>query len=272
MQLSPRLIRQVVIAIVFLAVFGLLGYGTRQLTQTPPNCTDGIKNGEEEGIDCGLFACGKYCEPALEPPKVLSTKLLKVRSGDYDFIAELSNPNGEFGASEVVYELVLLNGSSEVLKQEGVLYILPGQTRFLTLISLRTAKEPRQAELKIKSAKWQKLESLEGMNFSVRRHKYSTADNGTSILEAVIFNDSDFDFNTVDVDIVLFDSGNNIIGVNRTDIRTFSARTERHFKITWPSPISKVAKIEILPSTNLFENSNFIKFYGSPTEKFQTYY
>jgi predicted RND superfamily exporter protein len=43
--------RRVIILVIFLAVFFLFGYGTRQLTQTNPTCTDGIKNGNEEGVD-----------------------------------------------------------------------------------------------------------------------------------------------------------------------------------------------------------------------------
>ena len=274
MKLSSRLIRRIVIAVVFLATFTLLGYGTRQLTIAPATCMDLIMNGEEEGVDCGLSACGKYCEPDLDPPAVKSTKLIKAGKGDYDFVAEIENPNNDFGASEVEYELTLFNGdNTELLKEEGVFYILPGRTKYLILPALTTEKAVSRIDFKILSARWQKIESLEGMSFAVRRDKYTIVKNGlSSTLEAVIFNDSDFDFNTVDVDIVLRDVKGDIIAVNRTDIRTLVSRTERGFIVTWPFRIgSEVAKIETIPITNLFENLNFIKRYGSGIEKFQNY-
>jgi len=252
----------------------LLGYGTKQLTTIAPTCTDLIMNGEEEGVDCGLSACGKYCEPDLDPPTIKSTKLIKAGKGDYDFVAEIVNPHNDFGAPEVEYELTLFNGGdSELLKESGVFYILPGQTKYLILPALTTENAVSRIDFKITSAHWQKIESLEGMSFAVRRDKYTIAPNGlSSTLEAVIFNDSDFDFNRVDADILLRDLSGEIIAVNRTDIRTFTARTERGFIVTWPFGISReVAKIETIPTTNLFENLNFIKRYGSGIEKFQQY-
>src|SRR3989344_1590187 len=274
MKLSSRLIRRVVIAIVFLATFTLLGYGTKQLTTPIATCTDLIMNGEEEGVDCGLTACGKDCEPDLDPPSVKSTKLIKAGKGDYDFVAEIINPNIDFGASEVEYELALFNsGESELLKEAGIFYIFPGQTKYLILPALTTEKEVKRIDFKILNARWQKIESLEGMNLIVRRDKYTVLPGGlSSKLEAVIFNDSDFDFNVIDVDILVRNVSGEIIAINRTDIRTLIARTERGFIATWPFPIEgKIAEIEIIPSTNLFENLNFIKRYGSGIEKFQQY-
>lgn len=274
MKLSSRLLRRVIIATVFLAVFFLFGYGTRQLTQTPPSCTDGIKNGEEEGADCGLFACGNYCEPDLDPPKVISTQLIEAGEGDYDFVAVIENPHPKFGASEVVYELTLFNGNENKLsKTEGMFYILPGQTKYFVLTHLRTDKNVQKIDFKIKSAKWQKLDSLEGLNLIVRNEKYTNLGRSAgSALDAIIFNDSDFDFDRIDIDVVLLNSSGKIIAVHKSDIRTFLARTERGFLVVWPFRIDgRVDRTEIYPSTNLFENSNFIKKYGSSIEKFQEY-
>lgn len=272
-KLSSRLLRRLVIAGVFLAVFTLTGFGLRTAVTPTPTCTDGIKNGQEEGVDCGLFACNKYCEPDLAPPSVVSTKLIKAGDRDYDFVAEIANPHREFGASEVAYELKLLNGSgNELLKREGVFYILPGQTKFLILPFLTTENNVSDIELNIKSAKWQKIESLEGMNLIVRNETYTPTGGGAGSLNAAILNDSDFDFEVVDIDVLLYNSRGEIIAVNKTDIRTFVARTERAFSVTWPFPIAgNVAKISVKPSTNLFENSNFIKNYGSEVQKFQQY-
>lgn len=274
MKLSPRLMRRMVIAVIFLAVFSFTGLGLKRIVTPAPSCTDGIMNGQEEGIDCGATACSKECEVVLDPPKVNLTKLLKAGDKDYDFVAEIVNPHIDFGASEVGYELVLHNqAGEELLKREGVFYLLPGQDKFLVLPFLTTENNVGKIDFTIKSAKWQKLDSLEGMNLIVRREKYNVYGGGSSsALDAVIFNDSNFDFETVNVDVVLRDYQNEIIAVNNVEISTFQARTERNFTARWPFLINrKIAKMEIMPSTNLFENSNFIKQYGSGVEKFQQY-
>lgn len=274
MALSSRLIRRIIIAGVFLAVFALTGFGIKKAVTPAPNCMDGIMNGEEEGIDCGLFACGIYCEPDLDPPQVVSTKLISADKNDYDFVAEIKNPHQQFGASEVEYELVLFNGDNmEIDKEEGVFYILPGQTKYLILTHITTQKNIGRTDFNIKSATWQRIDSLEGLNFVVRNNKYTDlgGSNG-SVLDASILNDSDFDFDMVYIDVVLVDSKGDIIAVNKSDIRTFLARTERSFRVVWPFKINgSVNRIDIFPSTNLFENSNFIKAHGSSVEKFQEY-
>lgn len=273
MRLSLRSVRRIIIGLIFLAVFALTGFGIKTVVTPTPTCTDGVMNGEEEGIDCGLFACNKYCEPDLAPPKVLSTKLIQAGKGDYDFVAEIENPHRQFGASEVHYELILLNDSgNELLKREGVFYILPGQTKFLILPFLTTQNNVANIELKIKSAKWQRIDSLEGMNLVVRNERFISNSNGGGSVNAVIFNDSDFDFDMIDIDVILYDHKKEIIGVNKSNIRTFVARSERAFQVVWPFPIQgSISKIDVRPSTNLFENSNFIKAYGSEVEKFQNY-
>jgi len=257
-----------------MAVFTLTGLGLKRVTTAPATCTDGIKNGEEEGIDCGLFACGKECEPELKPPQVVSTKLIKTNGQGYDFVAELLNSNQDYGASEVSYELTLTDqAGEEILKRGGVFYILPGQTKFLILPFLVGDDNVKDIDFQIKSAKWQRIKSLEGMNLIVRREKYNVYEGGSSsALEAVIFNDSDFDFEVVGVDVILRNYNGDIVAVNRSEIRTFKARTERSFSSQWPFPITgQVVETEILPSTNLFDNSNFIKQFGSEIEQFQQY-
>lgn len=272
MKLSSRLLRRLIIAGIFLAVFSLTGLGLRRVITPVSSCTDGVMNGMEEGVDCGAIACGKECEPDLGPPKVISTKLIKAGDRDYDFVAEILNPHKDFGASEVNYELILFDGNNEeLLKKEGKFYILPGQTKYLISSALTTERNVSRADIDIKSARWQKLESLEGMNFLVRREKY-TKSNGSSHLEAVVINDSDFDFQLVDIDIILLNSDRKVIGVYKTDVRKLLARTERHFVATWPFLIDdKVDKIEIKIATNLFSDLNYLKRYGSEIEQFQQY-
>ncbi len=273
MHLSSRLIRRVVIGVIFLAIFGLTGLGFKKVTTPTPTCTDGIKNGQEEGVDCGLAACGTYCEPKLDPPKVINTKLIKTGTRNYDFIAEIQNPHAQFGASEVDYKLSFLGSADNVLaSQSGMFYILPGETKHLVITNVLTDKDIQKTDFKVLSAVWQKLDSLSGMNFVIKDKKYTKLNDGGTALDATILNDSDFDFEQADVDVVLYNSDNDVTAVNHSDIRTFLAGTVRAFKVTWPFTIrDKIEKIEIFPTTNLFLNSNFIKAYGSTVQKFQQY-
>lgn len=274
MIVFSRLIRQLFIVVIFLAVLSL-GWWFFQRTNTPtPTCIDSIQNGQEEGVDCGVLACEIECPLELGSPQVISKKLIPARSQDYDFVAEIRNPHSDFGASEVAYELILLNDDGkELLRKNGIFYILPNQTKFLILPFLTTEKNVSNISFNVKSAVWQKFDSVDGVKLTPLREKYSILQGkSSSVLEAMIVNDSDFDFDTVDIDIILRNSKGEIIAVNKSKMNTLLAHTERGFEVVWPFPVKeKVEKIEIKASTNLFENSNFIKRYGSGPEQFQRY-
>ena len=70
----------------------------------------------------------------------------------------------------------------------------------------------------------------------------------------------------------MLDANDKILGVNTTELRTVASRTERYFKVVWPTLLSGVvAKTRVQAEADLFSNENFIRRYGTQ-EKFQQYY
>lgn len=263
--MDGRIQKQLIIGLVFILIFSGIGYGIYSGLVIEASCTDGIMNGQEEGLDCGTLACGKTCEPAIMPLNIITSKFFKVGDGDYDFVAQISNPNTSYGASRVEYHLDAFN-------YLGATYILPGQTKWLVLTALKSPKESGDINLVIDNAQWEKLDIPNNViNFVLRRKDYRLTAKGSE-LEAVLYNDSNFDFDKIDVAVILFDEAGSVIGVNRTDIRTFVSKSERGFNVAWPFALSgNAVRQDVEALTNLFENSNFIKSYGS-SEKFQKFY
>ncbi|MEK7138832.1 MAG: hypothetical protein AAB799_01490, partial [Patescibacteria group bacterium] len=159
------------------------------------------------------------------------------------------------------------------LTRNGTFYILPGQTRFVVVSGIRSDTPLADVSIDIAEVKWERIKETGNINFPVQRKNYSVVNkNGTfSELEAVIMNNSDFDFDKVEVGVILFNERNDIIAVNRTDIRTFLSKTERYFKVSWPVELPASIRQDIEVLTNVFENNNFIRRYGTQ-EKFQRYY
>src|SRR3989344_6223684 len=105
-HMEKRVQKQLVIGFIFILIFGGISYGfVDYFLLVEPTCFDEIQNGIEEGVDCGLLACGIVCEPEIMPLNILFQKLIEVRPGDYDFVAQGNNPNSLFGASRVGYQL-----------------------------------------------------------------------------------------------------------------------------------------------------------------------
>jgi hypothetical protein len=271
--MDKRVQKQIVIGLIFILLIGGAGYGIAEyFFIIEPICFDGIQNGLEEGVDCGLLACGVACEPAILPLNVMSQKLIEVRPGDYDFVAQINNPNSLFGASLVRYSLDLAEGGT-ILDKNGTFYVLPGQTRFVIVPGILIANGVVDASIDIKEIEWQKVETFDDISFSIqRKSNYVVAgqDGISTEFEAVILNNSDFDFDKVEVGVILFDDNGGIVAVNRTDIRTFLSREERYFKVSWPFELPEIIKQDIEVITNVFENANFIKRYGTQ-KRFQKY-
>lgn len=263
--MDGRTQKQLIIGLIYLLILGGIGYGAYLGLVPNVSCTDGIMNGKEEGVDCGTLACGKTCEPTIMPISIISSKFFKVGPGDYDFVAQIYNPNVSYGASRIEYSLDSIN-------YRGATYILPGQTKWLVITALKSSQDVSDIKLIINNAQWEKLDTLgNAVNFVLRRKDYRPTQAGTE-LEAVLYNDSNFDFDKIDVAVILFDNTGSVVGVSKTDLRTFVSKTERGFKVSWPFALSGSAeRQDVEASTNLFENSNFIKSYGSQ-EKFQKFY
>src|SRR5579864_5721823 len=111
-----RISKQFLYAILFLAVFGLIVWGVYSITLKPaPSCFDNIQNQDETGVDCGGSHCVpcdiKNLKPLVSLPAVLFTDG-QVFSVSFD----LTDPNANFGASSVTYDLNFYDASGNILK------------------------------------------------------------------------------------------------------------------------------------------------------------
>lgn len=270
-----RFFKQFLFGIIFLVIFGGVGFWIYLIARPAVTCFDKIQNQSEEGIDCGQV-CGKVCLSSLKPIEVRNSYLFNVKEEDgqfdYDALFKVSNLNTEFGSGWVNYELTLLDSQNQtLLKKPGRFYILPGQTKYIYEPILKTKSLAIRVELKTSVANWEKLTGVfsKDARFVAKSKDYVINDRPGifSRVNGVMFNASDFDFDRVDVVAVLF-KNNEPIGAGRTDLRTIPAKSDRFFEISWISPMETPDRVEVEAHTNVFQNSNFLRKYGTP-ERFQ---
>lgn len=272
--MEDRQKRQLYIGSVYAIIAIVLLYGLFVWIRVEPTCFDRVKNGKEEGVDCGVIACSNTCDPEVLPLQVADERVFKVRDGEYDFLAAIRNDNLIYGAVKVPYTIEFTDGQGSVITREsGSLYVLPGQTRYLVRTSVRVAGQVAEAHVKLGMITWTKLNTSDlKIDFPLRRESFTSGQTPGAAheYEAIIANNSDFDFAKVDISIILRDAAGQIVGVNMTDVRTLESRQERYFKVTWPTSIGSDLRAQVEGTTNVFENSNFIKRYGTQ-EQFQKF-
>ncbi|TSC91231.1 MAG: hypothetical protein G01um10142_46 [Parcubacteria group bacterium Gr01-1014_2] len=249
-----RLLKQIVVAAVFFIIIGsAIYFSFIKETATGPTLTPSV---------------------FIQPLEIISQNIFKVADLDYDFLVKIKNPNTDFGASNVSYEADIFDqAGSLIVSIRDSISLLPGQTRYEIISPIETNQEIADIIFKVTNVDWQKLkEYIPQTLFLVKNQEYFKSGQGFPRLKVTLFNDSNFDFDRVDVYIVLFGENDKILAVNKTDIRTFLSRTDRFFEVRWLKFFEgEVKRVEINAYTDVFKNENFIKQYGIQ-ENFQKFY
>lgn len=271
--MHERVIKQFTIAAIFFVLVGAISYGYYALHKVSPTCFDRIQNQGEEGIDCGTV-CGTTCGPQIVPLQVIATQLVAVGEGDYDAVAQIRNPNTIHGVANADYDLVLKDRSGAVASTiHGSFYMMPVQTKFIVKTPIHSSAPLESAELVIKDVTWHKIEAADlAIDFPLVREQHGPVSvPGVKYqVEGTLSNKSDFNFDQIDVTVVLQDAQGVIKAVTTTTVNTFLAQSLRYFKVTWPDLPGTDLTPQVQATTNVFNNQNFLRRYGTE-EQFQSY-
>ena len=273
--MNKRIIKQLIIALVFLIILALIASLIYFFKKPEPSCFDGIKNQEEEEIDCGGPCIS--CELVnIEPLRVLWAKAISNKNSFYDLAAEIRNPNQNYGSGNIDYEFELYDYNDNLIsKHSGTTFILPNQSKYLIETKIESDNSIYKVNINFINIEWEKPFDYHPLEFAVQQKEYYFLNDeslGTSQVKAILINKTNFDFEKIDIDVLLFDSLSNLIAVNDTEIRTLPVNQERDFVVTWFDEIDgQVSFIEIEPETNIFDTDNYIPTGTDNIEEFQEY-
>lgn len=273
--MTKRLIKQLIIASVFLAIIVCVILLIFYFQKPNPTCFDGIKNQNEEEIDCGGPCIS--CELVnIKPLEVLWTKVISNKDGFYDLAAEIRNPNQNYGSGKFEYKFRLYDYNDNLIDEfSGNDFIMPNQKKYIVETRIENENTIYRTDLDFVKVEWGKPYDYLPPEFAVKQKEYYFLKEGMvekSQAKAIVVNETNFDFEEIDVDVLLFNSMNNLIAVNETEIRTLPINQERDFVVTWFYKIDdQVSRIEIEPETNIFNENNYIPVGTKEIEEFQEY-
>lgn len=229
-------------------LFGFIILPAYLIFYKPPTCDDGKQNGDEKGIDCG-GSCVKLCRSQYLDPNIIWTRAIKVKSGIYNIIAYIENPNIDAGVDFISYNFKIKDKDGVLIyEKKGDTFIPPN--KFFAVFEDRISmgeKIPTKILFEFTGGTvWKKQENKEaGITVLKKTISY---ENYLPRVDAVLENHTLESIFKIEVVAIVYDKYDNAVGFSRTFIDKLEKRESQSITFTWPEPlVSDVVKIEIIP-------------------------
>lgn len=211
----------------------------------------------------------------LPPPPVVSTErpitvlrsaFVRTSSGAIDLLLHVENPNERVGAETFAFRVDYIDaGGATIGTYDGKSFILPGETKYVTVLGLRLDVADRIASVRttIIETSWKELDEYTGIDLVTKGKQFHEASGSTgALVTGTVSNATNFDFREVKVNVVVFDSAKNVIGINATTVENVKANTERSFQATWfrDELEGDVAGLDVEAETDFYDRINLLPF------------
>ena len=214
----------------------------------PPTCFDGLKDGNEQGIDCG-GGCQRLCPSAFLPPSVAWSRFEQVAPGLYNVGTYIVNPNTDGEAMDAPYHVALYDAQGGlIVDYTGTVTLPPHRNTLAFQGAVNVAKRiPAKALFEFTAIpNWHKR-SDPLSDLVIGDKSYSEDDSGSSL--TVALKDPGVQpLDNIGVSAVLYDKDGNAIGFSHTVVDEIPANGQAIAPFTWPeNRHGAVISIEVLP-------------------------
>ena len=237
--------KRLILTLLILAVGILVGLPVYFLLRTTPTCSDGARDGDETGVDCG-GSCQRLCPVESLPLLVQGDpRVLLVATSTYEVVALVDNPNTDAEIERARYSLKLyVPGSAVPMKTIGGEVYVPKGAEFALFAGPYAAEAgslPTRATLE-----WDKSSLIWEKNTSpvseleVGEKLFSRLDTSPRLTVSV----SNLSLNVaqnVDLTALLYDASGNIFAASKTFVEQIPGGGETGAIFTWPSKFSSEA-------------------------------
>lgn len=238
----------------FVVLVGVMALVIRHYTVQPATCSDGKKNGDETGVDCG-GGCFNYCINELADPKVRFSRSFQIAPSIYTAVAYIEHNNANAAIPSVPYVFKLYDANNTLIAtRTGTTYIGPaGRTAIVeTLIQTGNAVPAITRFAFTAPLVWQKIGSaFARLVINTDHFAFETTDGTTTRLAATLQNESRASFSDLDTVAILYDADGNAITAVKVAVPQLATLASKTIYFTWPFALpTKVARVEIIPRIN----------------------
>lgn len=201
---------------------------------------------------------------APRPLKAESPIVLPAGEKKYDIVAKAVNPNPQWWV-EFEYSF-----GEKIPARKG--YLLPGDTRYLSLLGYQSDTRPAVGELKMENLVWHRVNlhatrpdfatwANSRLNFHVTDAQFAPPSPSDPVpvwrASFTVANDTGFGYFNVGFFVTLL-SGSRVVGVNQVVITDLRPGDQREVDASWFTDIPTVTKVEVRPAVNIFDDRIYI--------------
>lgn len=267
--MSSRSIKQLIIAVLFLTATIVISFAVFFVIMPKPVCTDGKQNQGEKGIDCGgpCLPCPE--QPALENLSVVSIEWVYDRDNKYDAAIKIKNPNNLYGAKTFNLKAVFYGGEGQIKQERKVAsFILPGEEKYVLVQGVLLSSSPSDVKVDVSDEIWEKFTDYQKPDLIINNKRFEVLGGGVSDYAktwGTLINNSQYDFETITVKVVLRDEAGKLLAENSHIMNTVRAKEQRDFFANFPHSFAgSVASVEVQPEVDVFNSQNYILIHGTP--------
>jgi hypothetical protein len=245
-----RFLKHFFYGIFYLAILAGIGYLFYNAAFKPaPSCFDGIKNQNEEGVDCGGICANICLSPTLVSPNFSGeAKLFSLPTGLVSALYLIQNPNPDYAIKDFVYEFKIRDASGQIVKtMDGHSFIYAAEPKYIVAPAIDIGSATvATADFSATSTVWVRSENFAASNLEIQSSNISESSSSITITGRLINRDTTI-FPSVLLLAVLTNNFGDQVGVGQTTLENLTPGETRNFTIIHP-----VLSDVNLPSTHIF--------------------
>lgn len=241
----------------YLLTFGTISFVTAALLgflvfYKAPTCTDGVRNGDETGIDCG-GGCARVCREDATAPIVRWSRSFEVKTGLWSSVAFVENPNPAEGSRSARYVFKLFDAENIIVAiKEGETTLAPRGVTPVFYANIATGnRTPVRTFFEFTEAiEWERMGAIPSL---IRVARSELQDEATMPrLSARIENATGATLGALPLTAIIYDTEGNAVAASQTILPTTPRDGFEDVVFTWPAPFARPAsRSEILPTIPL---------------------
>ena len=245
--MSPWAIRRKILTIlvIFTVIVGIFYLIYSGLFIKQPTCFDGVRNGAEEGLDCG-GNCNLVCAFSATESNVFWSRSFRIVDGVYNVMALVENPNFDLQLTQA-YIFRLYDSDNVLIKEvTGIVSIDPAEIRPIFEPSVNVGERAVSStffEL-VGEPILERAEETQ-KQLIVRDRQLADVDTAPE-LYVTLYNQGIRPQRNTEIVAVLYDRFDNVYQASKTFIEFIDRDSEAEVFFTWPSPLTEeIRKIDI---------------------------